>query len=461
MLLLSIATPNLQKTLRAIGTFYAGDAPTSERLAKLIARLQSGPIPMSEFESQALNDGAASTEYALFIFLLRSLIRFGLLDVEVVCGQTRLARLSGALPDRPEILRLPKLRLSRFASIRPQHGGLLVESPFCPAQLVLLDEQSCLLCIKLAQGTTLAELISHSSISIDEPALAELVMSLGAVGVLEEPKATDHDALMQWEHHDAMFHARTRAGRCLGPQGGSYRFFGKRPPEPAIPSRTFSDFQNLPKAPLPARALALQDIMQQRRSLRSYGSRPIRAEDLGALLRLVAQNQSERLAKSQLASAYETLFRSYPGAGGCYELHIYPVVNRCEGVERGIYYYDGSKDRLCTVAQMNQAGDRLLQDAAYSMGSGSAPDILLCISARFGRVNWKYEGIAYALILKDVGVLLQTLYLVATALKLAPCALGCGNTEDFLLATGNRSFEEESVGEFAVGSQPDSSEASI
>jgi SagB-type dehydrogenase family enzyme len=97
----------------------------------------------------------------------------------------------------------------------------------------------------------------------------------------------------------------------------------------------------------------------------------------------------------------------------------------------------------------------MVHQAGRSMGKSQPPDVLLCIAARFGRVNWKYESIAYSLILKNVGVLMQTLYLAATALRLAPCALGCGNSQDFLLATGSRPFEEESVGEFALGSLPD------
>jgi hypothetical protein len=61
---------------------------------------------------------------------------------------------------------------------------------------------------------------------------------------------------------------------------------------------------------------------------------------------------------------------------------------------------------------------------------------------------WKYQGMAYALILKDLGALLQTMYLVATAMNLAPCALGSGDTDLFAEATGLNPLEEASVGEF-------------
>ena len=58
------------------------------------------------------------------------------------------------------------------------------------------------------------------------------------------------------------------------------------------------------------------------------------------------------------------------------------------------------------------------------MDAPAAPQILITIAARFGRVSWKYSSLAYALILKDVGVLTQTLYLMATDMGLGGCAIG-------------------------------------
>jgi SagB-type dehydrogenase family enzyme len=84
---------------------------------------------------------------------------------------------------------------------------------------------------------------------------------------------------------------------------------------------------------------------------------------------------------------------------------------------------------------------------------GDDPQVLLVISARFGRVMWKYESVAYALILKDVGVLYQTLYLVAGAMGLAGCALGGGNSDRFAEASGLDYYAEASVGEFLIGSK--------
>jgi hypothetical protein len=47
------------------------------------------------------------------------------------------------------------------------------------------------------------------------------------------------------------------------------------------------------------------------------------------------------------------------------------------------------------------------------------------------------------------------MYLVATALGLAPCALGGGNSDAFAAAAGTDYYAESTVGEFVLGSRPE------
>jgi SagB-type dehydrogenase family enzyme len=58
---------------------------------------------------------------------------------------------------------------------------------------------------------------------------------------------------------------------------------------------------------------------------------------------------------------------------------------------------------------------------------------------------------AYALVLKNLGALYTTMYLVATAMGLAPCALGGGDSELFSQAIGLDPYAEPAVGEFLLG----------
>ena len=54
----------------------------------------------------------------------------------------------------------------------------------------------------------------------------------------------------------------------------------------------------------------------------------------------------------------------------------------------------------------------------------------------------------------DGAVLIGVSRLVATALGLAPCAIGAGNTDRFATVAGTHDYEETSVGEFALSGQP-------
>src|SRR5581483_7315383 len=120
--------------------------------------------------------------------------------------------------------------------------------------------------------------------------------------------------------------------------------------------------------------------------------------------------------------------RPYPSGGALYELEFYIAVRACDGISPGLYYYDGQQHRLVRLREQTVEVEQLLADAA---GSADIPTecvhVLIILAARFQRLAWKYASIAYALILKHVGVVYQTMYLTATAMDLAPCALGSGD----------------------------------
>ncbi len=121
----------------------------------------------------------------------------------------------------------------------------------------------------------------------------------------------------------------------------------------------------------------------------------------------------------------------------------------------GLYHYDPAGHRLERLAGPTPEVAALLSDAARS--AGVAPEglqVLLILASRFPRLAWKYASLAYALTLKHVGVVYQTMYLAATAMGLAPCALGGGDSDLFARAAGVDYYAETSVGEFLLGSKP-------
>jgi SagB-type dehydrogenase family enzyme len=72
-------------------------------------------------------------------------------------------------------------------------------------------------------------------------------------------------------------------------------------------------------------------------------------------------------------------------------------------------------------------------------------------------VQWKYSAIAYALTLKHVGVLMQNLYLIATAMNLSACGNGSGDTDVIARGIGVDWAVQPPVGELLLGGAPTSS----
>jgi SagB-type dehydrogenase family enzyme len=144
------------------------------------------------------------------------------------------------------------------------------------------------------------------------------------------------------------------------------------------------------------------------------------------------------------------LSRPYAAGGAIYELEIYVLVDRCYGLAPGLYYYDGSTHTLGPVSAPNPDTEAMLVSAMAAMGGAARPQVHLTIASRFARVANKYESMAYAVQLKNCGVLIATLYAVATAMGLAPCAIGAGDSDRFARVTGMEYAEEGAIGEFVL-----------
>ena len=92
--------------------------------------------------------------------------------------------------------------------------------------------------------------------------------------------------------------------------------------------------------------------------------------------------------------------------------------------------------------------------ASIAAGAVTDPQTQLVITSRLDRVQWKYSAIAYALTLKHVGVLMQNLYLIATAMNLSACGNGSADTDVVARGVGGDGAQEPPVGELLIGGPP-------
>ena len=351
--------------------------------------------------------------------------------------------------------------LSRFCHLHAVQGRLALESPLSQARVELLHPSGAALIERLATCRTVEDLRPGLPPAIGRHLveLLALLLQAGLVGEGPEhaPHAAEDIALQQWEFHDLLFHARSRFGRHDGPIGRTFHFLGRAEPLPAVRTDYPGPFIELCRpdiAALTATDVPFTKVLESRRSIRRFGSTPITLRQLGEFLYRVARVRRILPADGQ-SLLYDSSDRTYPGGGGCYELEIHLVVDRCADLAPGLYHYDPLEHRLSTYPADPAACEALLRDASRANGSGQRPPVLFVLTARFGRMMWKYQTLAYAAILKDVGVLYQSMYLVATAMGLAPCAIGGGDPEPMRRMTGDPYWVESSVGEFMLGTLPD------
>ena len=364
-------------------------------------------------------------------------------------------------PRTPQLGNTDVLALSRFAYLRRRGNEMVLESPRAGALFKICNPKIAAALVKLSTPQQIKQLRRQDGF----PGVELLALLVDCQILFRIDSARDSglrpaegdDNLVLWDFHDLLFHTRSTEGRHANPTGGVYPYAGVMAPLPAvrprwpgkkIDLRKFSAAHSEPISPA-AR------LLRERHSTRTFDDRrPIALAEVSRFLDSTARVQSRWRSRVDLGGggpvvAYAA--RPYPSGGGSYELELYLAVDKCDGLARGFYHYDAGAHALVPIGVRPPELEALLRGAEYAMGAPAAPQILITIAARFGRISWKYSSIAYALILKDVGVLIQTLYMMATDMGLGGCAIGSANIELFAKMTGIEFHVEGPVGQFAIG----------
>lgn len=345
----------------------------------------------------------------------------------------------GDLPD--------DLVLSRFAVIHRDGAEILIESPLAWCDIRLIEPAALGVVARLATG-------SNNRLTDDELG-GSLRADLWWGGFLVEPDA-EHTALAtrQWSLHELWFHEHSRGGHRSYSHHGFGRTRWADGIFPQLPARTERTFDG-PRIALARADLTvlrttdptLTTVIEDRSTIRRHDDEnPLTLDELGQFLYRCARTRA--IATSD---GVEYKSRPYPAGGGAYELEIYPVVRNVVGLAPGMYHYNAEDHELVLVAEDGPPTSRILRRSRLSSQQETMPQVLLVVTARFGRLMWTYEAMAYALILKHVGVLYQTMYLIATAMGIAACGLGSGDNVHFAAATGIDPLVEDNVGEFMLG----------
>jgi SagB-type dehydrogenase family enzyme len=414
-------------------------------------------LPLASFSSAKLVD----KEIAL---LVERLARTGLLEYRFGTATRDLAiiepQVAGYWPQIAKCGLSDTVVLSRFAYLRRRGNDMVLESPRAAALFRICDTRLAALFATLSSPRKIGELrrqpgfpgLELIGLLLD----CNILFKVGKTGEGLRPSEGD-DKLVVWDFHDLLFHTRSTEGRQSSPIGGRYPHLDTIVPPPAVRAPWRGEAIDLKQFHAPNEPSAFVKLLRERHSTRDFDeTRPITLAELAQFLESAARVQwtwSEPLdfGGGDLGPEIAYTRRPYPSAGSAYPLELYLTVNACEGMPRGFYHYDAERHALVPIPVDEQAIAMQFEAAQFAMDAPTVPQILFTIAARFDRVSWKYSAIAYSLILKDVGALLQTLYLTATDMNLGGCAIGTGNIELFARMTGQDFHHEGPVGQFALG----------
>ena len=443
-------------------------------LRGLLARMQLGPTRLDNVLDVGRTPVAeALAERAVLIHALgrlQHLVVRSLATEEGARVLLSVEAVSRRADFRPRALRpgLP-VRLSRFAALRPQDGMLQAESPLSLHRVLLHQPEAAALLGALSRPRAPEEVaglapwpscLLHTALSFLAAAGVVVQAETAAEGTAVFAEDAD-PVLRMWSPLDLMFHTRSTLGRHDGDFGATFPLGLRAAPEPVVAPRPQRGLIPLHR---PKTEEALESdppfaaVLEACRPTNRFGACAPTAQELGDLLYRALHGRVLAAPDGGGApprpAAEQPPERPHPADGATRELEFYVTVEHCDGLEPGVYAYDRARHGLLPVTFEPRARHELLDQARLSAELDTPPPVLVTVAARFGRIFSTYSAVGYSLILKDVGAVLQSLQLVATALGLAGCPIGSAEIDETPRLLGVDWRAESAVGALVLGRAP-------
>jgi len=169
------------------------------------------------------------------------------------------------------------------------------------------------------------------------------------------------------------------------------------------------------------------DVVNTRRSLRSYSDTPVTLEELSFLLWC-----TQGVKKSGKGSR---VLRTVPSAGARHAFETYLLINNAEGLQPGLYRYLAFEHKLIALDTNPGIADTITA-ACLGQGMVSKGAVTFFWIAVADRMKWRYDVRGYRYLHLDAGHVCQNLYLAAETINCGACAIGAFDDDELNNALG-------------------------
>ena len=194
-------------------------------------------------------------------------------------------------------------------------------------------------------------------------------------------------------------------------------------PHPTYEREITGDFTTLPPFDDAVICPSYLDLLEQRRSVRTYLDKPLTKKQLAFMLWSAGSIQQYR-GKNQMAT-----LRPVPSGGARHPFELYLVARDVEGLEPGLYRYAPIKnvgEKKVTIERLGSLFDNYdtkMSDLLVGQKWATKAPVVLFVSCIPYRAEWRYNDLAHRVMLIDLGHIGQNMMLSATALGLGSCLM--------------------------------------
>ncbi len=161
-----------------------------------------------------------------------------------------------------------------------------------------------------------------------------------------------------------------------------------------------------------------RSILENRKSIRAYSDIPLSKDELSYLLWL-----TQGVKEIKETSKNSVTLRTVPSAGARHPFETYLYINRVEGVEPGLYFYNAGKHNIVLLDSDPETKEKLwIACNRQNMIKTSAVNFIW--SAIPNRTVWRYSARSWRYIYLDAGHICQNLYLAGESINCGVCGIG-------------------------------------